>query len=76
MRGKIGERNRAVGAGDLDRAVGDFHVAGRRLKRIGGEILELFGQRLARRGRPTTPPTGIELDPPVPAPVSILSVSP
>ena len=74
-RGKIGEGDGAVGAGDAHRAVGDFHVAGRRFERVGGELLELVGERL-RGAVDGTPPTGIELEPPVPAPVAMRSVSP
>ena len=45
---EVGERERAVGAGDPHGAVGDLEVAGARLQRVGGELLEIVGE-LARR---------------------------
>ena len=50
-------------------------IAARGFERIGGELLEIIGELL---DAPVSdaPPHGIELEPPVPPPVLILSVSP
>ena len=46
-----------------------------RFERVGGDLLQIVGEPFAA---PSTdaPPQGIELDPPVPVPVAIRSVSP
>ena len=72
---ELGECNDAVSAGHPDHAVDDFEIACRRLERIGGNLLEHRRQAFVA---PSTeaPPHGIELDPPVPVPVAMRSVSP
>ena len=47
---ELGERDRAVGADDPHRAVGDFEIAGAGFERIGGELLEIV-RELFRRAR-------------------------
>ena len=63
------KRDGAIGADDADRAVGDLEVAARRFERVGRERLELVGELVAARST-EAPPTGIELEPPVPPPVA------
>src|SRR5262249_53239959 len=64
----------AIGTSDSHSAVSQLEVRGRSLKRVSGQLLEVLGELAA----PATeaPPQGMLLDPPVPVPVAIRSVSP
>ena len=73
---ELGERDRPVGAGHAHRAVDDLEIARRRFQRLGGELLELARRASSVAPATEAPPQGIELEPPVPVPVAMRSVSP
>ena len=72
MRGEVGERRstRSVPATRTAPSAISRSPA-RGFERVGGELLELARRASCRRASTETPPTGIELEPPVPAPVAI-----
>ena len=71
MRGEIGKRDHAVGAGNADSSIRDFQIARCRFQSVGGNLLDLLGELLGRtvngnaadRNRTRPAGAGAALDP-------------